>query len=49
MDVIERDGKKISVPRYGDGRAAMIASRGEVATPAAMIAHEHQERRCSCS
>jgi hypothetical protein len=42
MDVIERDGKKISVPRYGDGRGDDCLE-GEVATPAAMIAHEHQD------
>ena len=42
MDVIERDGQKISVPRYGDGRGDDCLE-GEVATPAAMIAHEHQD------
>ena len=42
MDVIERDGKKISVPRYDDGRGDDCLE-GEVATPAAMIAHEHQD------
>ena len=38
MDVIERDGQKISVPRYGDGRGDDCLE-GEVATPAAMIEH----------
>ena len=38
MDVIERDGKKISVPRYGDGRGDDCLE-GEVATPAVLIEH----------
>ena len=38
MDVIERDGENISVPRYGDGRGDDCLE-GEVATPAAMIEH----------
>ena len=38
MDVIERDGQEISVPRYGDGRGDDCLE-GEVATPAAMIEH----------
>ena len=41
-DVIERDGKKIPVPRYGDGRGDDCLE-GEVAAPATMIAHEHQK------
>jgi hypothetical protein len=36
MDVIERDGKSISVPRYGDGRGDDCLE-GEVATPAVSI------------
>ena len=42
MDIIERDGQKICVPRYDDGRGDDCLE-GEVATPAAMIAHEHQD------
>ena len=38
MDVIERDGKKISVPRYDDGRGDDCLE-GEVATPAVLIEH----------
>ena len=38
MDVIERDGQKISIPRYGDGRGDECLE-GEVATPATMIEH----------
>jgi len=38
MDVIERDGEKISVPRYGDGRGDDCLE-GEVTTPATMIEH----------
>jgi len=34
----ERDGKQISVPRYGDGRGDDCIE-GEVATPATMIEH----------
>ena len=36
MDVIERDGEKISVPRYGDGRGDDCLE-GEVATPMSML------------
>ena len=35
---IERDGKNISVPRYGDGRGDDCLE-GEVATPAVLIEH----------
>jgi hypothetical protein len=38
MDVIERDGQKISVPRYGDRRGDDCLE-GEVATPAVLIEH----------
>jgi len=38
MDVIERDGKKISVPRYGE-RSGDDCLEGEVATPAVLIEH----------
>ena len=38
MDVIERDGKNISVPRYDDGRGDDCLE-GEVATPAVLIEH----------
>ena len=38
MDVIERDGKSIPVPRYGDGRGDDCLE-GEVATPAVLIEH----------
>jgi hypothetical protein len=34
----KRDGKKISVPRYGDGRGDDCLG-GEVATPAVFIEH----------
>jgi hypothetical protein len=39
MDVIERDGKKISVPRYDKGRVDDCLE-GEVATPAVLIEHK---------
>jgi hypothetical protein len=39
MDVIERDGKKISVPRYRSGRSDDCVE-GEVATPAVLIEHQ---------
>jgi hypothetical protein len=39
MDVLERDGKSISVPRYHDGRSDDCLE-GEVATPAVLIEHE---------
>jgi hypothetical protein len=39
MDVIERDGKKISVPRYDDGRGDDCLE-GDVATPAVLIEHK---------
>ena len=38
MDVIERDGKNISVPRYGGERGDDCLD-GEVATPAVLIEH----------
>jgi hypothetical protein len=38
MDLIECDGKKISVPRYGGGRGDDCLE-GEVATPAVLIEH----------
>jgi hypothetical protein len=38
MDVIERDGKQISVPRYDNGRGDDCIE-GEVATPAVLIEH----------
>jgi hypothetical protein len=38
MDVIERDGEKISVPRYDGGRGDDCLE-GEVATPAVLIEH----------
>ena len=38
MDVIERDGKQISVPRYDNGRGDDCLE-GEVATPAVLIEH----------
>jgi hypothetical protein len=38
MDVIERDGKQISVPRYDNGRGDGCLE-GEVATPAVLIEH----------
>jgi hypothetical protein len=40
MDVIERDGKNVSVPRYGDGRGDDCLE-GEVATPTVLIEHEN--------
>jgi hypothetical protein len=40
MDVIERNGKNISVPRYSSGRGVDCVE-GEAATPAVLI--EHQE------
>ena len=56
-DVIERDGKNISVPRYDDGRGD-DSLEGEVATPAALIEHDLSRqllpsrlplsRRCLC-
>ena len=39
MDVIERDGKNISVPRYSRGRGDDCVE-GEVATPAVLIEHQ---------
>ena len=42
MDIIERDGKSISVPRYGDRRSD-DSLEGEVATPAVLIQHERQD------
>ena len=39
MDVIERDGKNISVPRYSRGRGDDCVE-GEVATPAVFIEHQ---------
>jgi hypothetical protein len=39
MDVIERDGRSIPVPRYDDGRGDDCLE-GEVATPAALIEHK---------
>jgi hypothetical protein len=39
MDVIERDGKKISVPRYSSGRGDDCLG-AEVATPAVLIEHQ---------
>jgi hypothetical protein len=39
MDVIERDGKKISVPRYDKGRVDDCLE-GEVASPAVLIEHK---------
>jgi hypothetical protein len=39
MDVIERDGKSIPVPRYDKGRVDDCLE-GEVATPAALIEHK---------
>ena len=39
MDVIERDGKNISVPRYRSGRGDDCVE-GEVATPAVLIEHK---------
>jgi hypothetical protein len=38
MDVIERDGKSISVPRYDDGHGDDYLE-GEVATPSVLIEH----------
>ena len=38
MDVIERDGKQISVPRYDNGRGDGCIE-GEVATPVVLIEH----------
>ena len=44
LEVIERDGKQIPVPRYGAGRSDDDGClEGEVTTPAAMIEHEHQD------
>jgi hypothetical protein len=37
MEEIERDGKKISVPRYGVRRVGEDCLEGEVATPAVLI------------
>ena len=39
MDVIQRDGKTIPVPRYDDGRGDDCLE-GEVATPAVLIEHK---------
>jgi hypothetical protein len=39
MDVIERDGKNISVPRYGVTRVDDDCLEGEVATPTTRIEH----------
>jgi hypothetical protein len=43
LELIERDGKAIPVPRYGDGRGddrrVDYALEGEVATPAVLIEH----------
>jgi hypothetical protein len=39
MDVIERDGKRIPVPRYDRGRSEDCLE-GEVATPAVLIEHK---------
>jgi hypothetical protein len=39
MDVIERDGRSIPVPRYGDGRGPDCLD-GEVATQAVLIEHK---------
>jgi hypothetical protein len=39
MDVIERDGRSISVPRYSRGRGDDCVE-GEVATPAVLIKHQ---------
>jgi len=39
MDVIERDGKSISVSRYDEGRGDNCLE-GEVATPAVLIEHK---------
>jgi hypothetical protein len=39
MDVVKRDGKNISVPRYDSGRGDDCVE-GEVATPAVLIEHQ---------
>jgi hypothetical protein len=39
MDVVERDGKNISVPHYSRGRGEDCVE-GEVATPAVLIEHQ---------
>jgi hypothetical protein len=39
MDVIERDGRNISVPRYSRGRGEDCVD-GEVATPAVLTEHQ---------
>jgi hypothetical protein len=39
MDVIERDGKTLSVPRHSRGRGDDCVE-GEVATPAVLIEHQ---------
>ena len=39
MDVIKRDGKKISVPHYGARGVDDDCLQGEVATPAVLIEH----------